>query len=273
MTTWQPIAKTVTQYVDSNGNPYSGAVLKAYLAGTTTVTNIATSSTGATQVTSVALNASGYPAVSGNVIIPHISEDYKLSLYPTQTAADANSGALWTVDNMARDFGGVGSLPSADMVIGDQVVGYQGGVTKRLTLNMTSINGYEQGTWTPTLYGATTAGTTTYTNQLGVYTKIGNAIFFIFRLVYSNATGTGEARMGGFPFSPLDISGQSARYPINLSYSGVTLPSGKTLSAYLATGENFIRFTEADNTGFTFVDLQSELTISAAFYGSGMFFA
>ena len=102
MATWQPIAKTVTQYVDGNGNPYSGAVLKAYLAGTTTVTNIATSSTGAAQVTSVALNASGYPVVSGNVIIPHISADYKLSLYPTQTAANANSGALWTIDNISN---------------------------------------------------------------------------------------------------------------------------------------------------------------------------
>lgn len=104
MATWQPIAKTVIQYVDTNGNPYSGAVLKAYLAGTTTVTNIATSSTGATQVTSVALNSSGYPVVSGNVIIPHINADYKLSLYPTQTAADANSGALWTIDNLAMNF-------------------------------------------------------------------------------------------------------------------------------------------------------------------------
>ena len=104
MTIWQPISKTVTQYVDTNGNPYSGAVLKAYLAGTTTVTNIATSSTGGTQVTSVALNASGYPAVSGDVIIPHISADYKISLYPTQTAADANSGALWTIDNLPINF-------------------------------------------------------------------------------------------------------------------------------------------------------------------------
>ena len=103
MTLWQPISKTVTQYVDTNGNPYSGAVLKAYLAGTTTVTNIATSSTGSTQVTSVALNASGFPAVSGNVIIPHISADYKISLYPTQTSANANSGALWTIDNISNN--------------------------------------------------------------------------------------------------------------------------------------------------------------------------
>ncbi len=97
---WSPIGLTVPQYVDSNGTPYSGAVLKAYAAGTSTPISMATDSTGGTTATSVALNASGYPAVSGNVIIPHVSANYKLALYPTQAAADANSGALWSVDNL-----------------------------------------------------------------------------------------------------------------------------------------------------------------------------
>lgn len=98
---WSPISLAVPQYVDSNGTPYSGAVLKAYAAGTSTPISMATDSTGGTTVGSVALNASGYPAVSGNVIIPHVSANYKLALYPTQAAADANSGALWSVDNLA----------------------------------------------------------------------------------------------------------------------------------------------------------------------------
>lgn len=98
---WSPINLTVPQYVDSNGTPYSGAVLKAYAAGTSTPISMATDSTGGTTVGSVALNASGYPAVSGNVIIPHVLVNYKLTLYPTQAAADANSGALWTIDNLS----------------------------------------------------------------------------------------------------------------------------------------------------------------------------
>jgi len=97
---WYPISKTVPQYVDSNGDPYSGAVIKAYQAGTSTPTNFATDNTGGTAVGSIALNAAGYPEVSGNVVIPHIDQDYKLALYADQTAADADSGAIWTVDNI-----------------------------------------------------------------------------------------------------------------------------------------------------------------------------
>ena len=89
---WDPIALTVPQYEDNDGNPYSGAVLKFYESGTTTNISAATDGTGATTVSSIALNASGFPEVSGNVIIPHIDQDYKIALYPTQAAADADSG-------------------------------------------------------------------------------------------------------------------------------------------------------------------------------------
>ncbi len=97
---WTPIDLNVPQYVDANGDPYSGAVLKAYAAGTTTNISLATDNTGGTTVSSVALNASGFPEVSASVVIPHVEQDFKLALYPDQASADADSGALWTVDNI-----------------------------------------------------------------------------------------------------------------------------------------------------------------------------
>src|SRR6056297_513841 len=97
---WTPISRAVIQYMDSNGNPASGYVLKAYADGTSTAVNFATDSTGGAQVGSIALNASGFPEVSGNVVIPHIDQSFKLALYPSQSAADADSGATWTVDNI-----------------------------------------------------------------------------------------------------------------------------------------------------------------------------
>ena len=96
--TWLPISQTPTQYMDSNGDPYSGAVLKFYQDGTSTGISLATDNTGGTQATSVALNSLGFPEISSAVIIPHTEESYKIVLYPTQAAADANSGAIWTVD-------------------------------------------------------------------------------------------------------------------------------------------------------------------------------
>jgi hypothetical protein len=98
--TWNPIAFLPPQYVDTPGAPYSGAILKAYADGTTNVISMATDNTGATTATSFALNAAGYPVSGGAVIIPHLQENYKLALYPDQASADADSGAIWIVDNI-----------------------------------------------------------------------------------------------------------------------------------------------------------------------------
>lgn len=95
-----PIARTIPQYEDANGSPYSGAVLKAYSSGTTTPISFATDDTGSVLAATITLNASGYPEVSGNMVIPHLEEAYKLSLYPDQASADADSGAIWTIDDI-----------------------------------------------------------------------------------------------------------------------------------------------------------------------------
>lgn len=97
---WYPIAYTATQYENSSGVPYSGAVLKFYKAGTTTVIPLATSFSGAVQLTSIPLNASGYPTHLGAVVIPHVEEDYDVYLYPNQAAADSNTGAIWSIPNV-----------------------------------------------------------------------------------------------------------------------------------------------------------------------------
>ena len=97
---WQPISLTPPQFFDTNGDPASGYILKAYKSGTTTNTSFATDSTGDTTATSIALNADGYPEVSSNIVIPHIDQAFKLALYASQTAADADSGAKWTIDGL-----------------------------------------------------------------------------------------------------------------------------------------------------------------------------
>lgn len=100
MAAYAPINLLVPQYVNSSGDPYSGAVLKAYLAGTSTNISMATNSGGGTTFTSVALNSNGYPEHSGSIVIPHVNVNYKIALYATQAAADADSGAIWSIDNL-----------------------------------------------------------------------------------------------------------------------------------------------------------------------------
>jgi hypothetical protein len=99
--TWYPIAFLPSQYSDNAGQPYSGAVLKAYAEGTTNNIQFATNTDGDGLASSFELNALGFPVSATNaVVIPHIQEDYKLALYPDQASADADSGALWIVDEI-----------------------------------------------------------------------------------------------------------------------------------------------------------------------------
>jgi len=96
---YYPLSQTPVQY-HVNGSPASGYVMKAYQAGTSTLLQMATDSTGGTLVNTITLNSEGYPAVSGNIVIPHINAAYKIALYASQAAADANSGAIWNPDNL-----------------------------------------------------------------------------------------------------------------------------------------------------------------------------
>jgi len=62
--------------------------------------------------------------------------------------------------------------------------------------NANTLDDYEEGVWTPSL-----GGTTTYTTQVGTYTKIGRVVFIEAELVI-NAIGTGStATISGLPFT------------------------------------------------------------------------
>lgn len=98
--TWYPIALLPPQIFTATPVPYSGAVLKAYAAGTSTPIPMATDVSGATVTAQMVLNASGYPTYNSTIVIPHLQEDYKLALYPDLAAANANSGAIWMIDNI-----------------------------------------------------------------------------------------------------------------------------------------------------------------------------
>jgi len=65
----------------------------------------------------------------------------------------------------------------------------------------TALNSYVEGTFTPTLVGESTAGTTTYTGQQGYYTRIGNIVCVVLTITGSGATGTGNVNIASLPFT------------------------------------------------------------------------
>jgi len=66
---------------------------------------------------------------------------------------------------------------------------------------------YEEGTWTPTVDGSTTAGAATYSEQAGSYTKIGNRLLFSAYISWSAHTGSGNMRINGLPFAAANNAG------------------------------------------------------------------
>lgn len=92
------------------------------------------------------------------------------------------------------------------------------------------LDDYEAGTFTPTIVGTISAGTATYSQQHGKYTKIGRLVFIELYLVWSGGTGTGSLRVGGLPFA----AGAGSTYPAMTvaEPNNIALTAGNYLSAY-----------------------------------------
>jgi hypothetical protein len=96
------------------------------------------------------------------------------------------------------------------------------------------LDDYEEGTFTPTLTGASTPGTgQAYTTQQGNYTKIGNVVNFNINLDLSSVgTAAGTLQIEGLPFTAANTAGsQQAAVIGNLDH--INLTAGKTWAAPL----------------------------------------
>jgi len=110
----------------------------------------------------------------------------------------------------------------------------------RITNNGVTFNGdsaaanalddYEEGTFTPSVAGGTTAGTATYTQRVGVYTKIGRQVSVQIDLGWNSGTGTGLLTITGLPFA--DTSNTNPAITIGF-FDGITLTASNYALAYI----------------------------------------
>lgn len=96
---------------------------------------------------------------------------------------------------------------------------------------------YEQGVFTPALAGTGTAGTGTYTLQLGVYTKIGNAVNFKIALTWSAHTGTGDMKIIGLPYTTANDSQITIAA---LRAGDITYTTGASLAGQLQPNDTIV---------------------------------
>jgi len=83
---------------------------------------------------------------------------------------------------------------------------------------------YETGTWTPTIAGASTAGTQTYNGgfQFGNYIRINNLVMAwgVVTLTATGATTAGDIGINGFPFTSSDVNNASSRQACAIHFWG-----------------------------------------------------
>lgn len=97
-------------------------------------------------------------------------------------------------------------------------------LSNTVVADTTTLDWYEEGTFTPVVLGDTTAGTGTYTVQVGSYQRVGNRVHFGLHVGISGHTTAGNMLIGGLPF----ISSTSG-FPeaVSLAYvNGLNYPAG-----------------------------------------------
>jgi hypothetical protein len=97
--------------------------------------------------------------------------------------------------------------------------------------NANTLDDYEEGTFTPTVIGTTVAGTGTYVNQVGRYTRIGNRVCFTIYLNWTAHTGTGSMRVSGLPIS--SIATTASFHALSIWNANITLTASNLLQAYV----------------------------------------
>jgi hypothetical protein len=142
--------------------------------------------------------------VAGNIVINSgiVRGERGTEAAPPFTFSDDLDTGMFNISNADLGFT-VGGTERA-RIHANGVVSASAGVALGVgTANTASnvLDDYEEGTWTPTIYGTTTAGTTTYFQQAGTYTKVGRLVTVQIFLNITGQTGAGSVRLGGLPFT------------------------------------------------------------------------
>jgi hypothetical protein len=123
---------------------------------------------------------------------------------------------------------------------------------------------YEEGTWTPTYYGAAgSAGSLAYAEQTGKYTKVGRQVTVTGTIILTNkGSWTGRVQIGGFPFTPSadQYSGQIELRNCTFTGNYVVMEIGRAATTFarfvivsgLGANTQIEDTNVANNSGFLF---------------------
>jgi hypothetical protein len=133
-----------------------------------------------------------------------------------------NAGAFGGISGFTTD--GTRVTASTTMAVGAATPSASGSgitfpATQSASTDANTLDDYEEGTWTPTFTGTTTAGTGSYTFQAGSYTKVGRLVTIYGGMQFSSGTGTGNLQISGLPFSSNNFGGITITTSDNLAFT------------------------------------------------------
>lgn len=135
-------------------------------------------------------------------------------------------GATWTEALKLSAATGLATLPAGQLRFP---------ATPNPSADANTLDDYEEGTFTPTLAGSTTAGSHIYSHQTGFYTKVGRLVTFSAYVALStkDAAMAGSLSINGLPFTM--ANDVSAYYPCAAYWSNVNLGTATpTMMPYVA---------------------------------------
>ena len=109
-----------------------------------------------------------------------------------------------------------------------------------------TLDDYEEGTWTPTIVGTTSAGTGTYGQQNGSYTKVGRQVSFQLFITLSAHTGTGFIQINGLPFNSLAAPNYHTVY---YRIETIAMTAGNYIQGYIIAGDAKIALEQVPTGG------------------------
>lgn len=134
--------------------------------------------------------------------------------------------------------------------------------------DVNTLDDYEEGTFTPIIRGATTAGSGTYSTQVGSYTKFGNTVRVNGFLVWTNLTGAaGGLSIGGLPFTT--NSSDSTYSTANIFCNNLSLAVANYLQAgYFELNTDYILLNQFPVGGGTSATVTIDTAGTILFSGS-----
>jgi len=185
----------------------------ANLTGIAATTNVVTNSLVVSGITTVAAGSTAAPSIS-----------------PT---GDSNTGIFFpAADTIAFGEGGSEAAridSSGRLLLGTSTATANGGVlqvsngitfpaTQSACSDVNTLDDYEEGTWTPTLYSGFSTAPTSYSQQSGHYTKIGRYVFITINIHPNGAVANNTTiKIAGLPFVVASSSSARIAYQVNFN--------------------------------------------------------